>query len=221
MKKSASSESELALHGIPAYIDLDDKRGRVFGTIHLDIPQEGLPEVCYAVFLDPSNAIIVRSAHFDDSSTPPKPKKILCTTDLSSHWRQAPSDHTLVWLAGGRVVQVDRDTFQKIVEAQQGPATLVNEVNHVIRLGIGSFIKSERLADDDVKTQPPPVLKPQESQLSRSDPVDDSKMLSGTMKIDGKDVEVKFKGEDVLQVSHEDSWGAITKDDARVPISIR
>lgn len=207
-------KTDWALHGIPVYIDLDYERGRVFGTIHLDIPQEGLPEVCYAAFLDPSNAIIVRSVNFD-SSTQPKPKQIFCTTDLDPQWRKAPGDHTIVWLSDGVAVQVDRDNFRKVVELQQEPASLVHDVNHVVRLGIGSFVKTEH----GFKEQP---KKMQKSQLGRSDPPNDSGcMISGFMEIDGKEVQVEFEAGSLMSVSHEDSWGVITRDDARVPISIR
>lgn len=208
VKKYVPNE-EWGFHGIPAYIDLDDDRGRIFGTIHLDIPQEELPETCYAVFLDPSNVIIVRSMH-SSHGTPLKPNRILCTTDLSPYFRKAPSDNTIVWLKDGKVVQVTRETFQEIAESQQEPVSLVNEVNEVVRLGVGSFFKAQHL-DNDFKesTHVPPPPK-----------TDPKGWVRGKTKVNGEEVSIPFDPKDVASVAPDQSWGVITKEDARVPISI-
>mgnify|MGYP005988541835 CR=1 FL=1 len=202
-------------HGIPAYIDLDDKRGRVFGTVFPDILQEQLPENCYAVFLDPANAIIVRSRQCSDGELS-APNRILCTTDLSPNFRKSPRDHIIVWLDGDRVIQVDRANYQKIVDSHQGPTTLVAESSHVVRLGVGSFFEDKSL-DNDFETKSIP--NPPKSKPVRPD--GNNATLSGTVRIDGKEKQIAFNPEDVKKVTGDQSWGVITKDDTRVPVSIR
>ncbi|KXX74812.1 hypothetical protein MMYC01_208653 [Madurella mycetomatis] len=48
-------------HGLPVKIDLGDERGVCAGSVHLDYPDEPLPSPCYALFLDPAYAIILKA----------------------------------------------------------------------------------------------------------------------------------------------------------------
>ncbi|OTA97778.1 hypothetical protein M434DRAFT_194620 [Hypoxylon sp. CO27-5] len=48
-------------HGIPVEIDLEDDRGIATGALHLDVPDESISYPCYALFLDPSKALILRT----------------------------------------------------------------------------------------------------------------------------------------------------------------
>lgn len=187
----------------------------MFGTILPDIPQEQLPENCYAVFLDPSNAIIVRSTQCSDGELS-TPNRILCTTDLSPNFRKPPGDHTIVWLDDDQAIQVDRINYQKLVDTYQGPATLVAEINHVVRLGVGSFFDDKSL-DNDFEAKPIP--NPPKSKSVQSD--ESNPTLSGTVKLNGKEEQIAFNPEDVKQITGDQSWGVITKADARVPVSIR
>lgn len=115
-------------------------------------------------------------------------------------------------------MQVDRDTFQKVVEMQEQPASLVAEINEVARVGVGSFIKDDRL-DNDFKE--PPISKAA-TRLNRPDPANDSdNTVWGIRRVNGEEERIGFDPKDVASVGRDQSWGVITKDDARVPISIR
>ena len=48
-------------HGIPVAINFSDERARSIGDLYLDFPDSSLEYPCYAVFLDPANALVVRS----------------------------------------------------------------------------------------------------------------------------------------------------------------
>jgi hypothetical protein len=49
------------MHGIPVEIRFEDDRQVSDGDLYLDFPQEPLQFPCYALFLDPANAIVLRT----------------------------------------------------------------------------------------------------------------------------------------------------------------
>jgi hypothetical protein len=77
-------------------IDLEDERGVCCGEIHADFPDEPLAFPCWAVFLDPAYAIIVRGRMTDYQSVfGPSERgatdKPLTTADVNRSIRQNPA----------------------------------------------------------------------------------------------------------------------------------
>jgi hypothetical protein len=186
------------MHGTPVYIDLDDGRGRILGTVHLDIPQGGLPEPCYAVFLDPANAIIVRSLYAETSAAAPsdKPKRIFCSANVGQAWKKAPSGSKLIWVSPGiapdNILQVSPDEFSRLLKSMPDePVSFVNEMNHVERIGVGTFVDDKMLHND----------------------FEESPAIDGDL--------VHFDPKSVVSVGTGESWGVISLDDVRIPVSIR
>lgn len=180
---------------MPTVIDFGDERGEVHGTVFLDIPGEPLLSPCYALFLDPANAIIIRSKHTRPGSN--EPAAILSTSSLSTSMRKAKPGTRILWLRGGRVVQVDQAQYDGLLSRMEVQSTLVTESNTVVRIGIGQFVKEHKSdAGGDDKGE----------SSSNKDP----KVAASDLNLD-----------DVLHVSGDESWGVVTKEDAWVPVSIR
>lgn len=102
MVKPYRSRRSWRRHGIPITIALDYERGNWHGEVYLDIPEKQIPFPCYALFLDPANAIIVQSKHFEpfkdsqDIRGTQKlvPRNIFCTHDLHPSRRKTPEGGT-------------------------------------------------------------------------------------------------------------------------------
>lgn len=194
-------------HGVPASIDLDDERGECIGSIHLDIPDETLEFPCYAIFIDPANALIIKSKHSESYVDPPsgrtkqRPKPILSTTGLARSMRKPPRGSTILWVGGdpnhpdpslrqSKPVQVTQETLEQVMANFKQQVSLVNESNHVMRIGVGSFFKEHN---------------PEGKPADKYDP-----------KIHGELTPDKLK-----YVGGDDSWGVVTRDDAVIPVQIR
>jgi hypothetical protein len=102
MVKPYRSRRSWRRHGIPITIDLDDERGNWHGEVYLDIPEKQIPFPCYALFLDPANAIIVQ-ANISSRSRIARtsevhrlvPRNIFCTHDLNPNRRKTPEGGTI------------------------------------------------------------------------------------------------------------------------------
>jgi hypothetical protein len=186
-------------HGTPASIDLGDERGKVYGSIFLDLPHEPLPFPCYAVFIDPAHAIIVRSKHMD---TADKPKSILSTSSLPPTFRKAERGTRIIWLRPGvtedSVVQISQENYDNLLAGMSGHVSLVSEINQVVRIGVGIFVKEHSPGSNKSGDEKPINAEEYEKKV-------------------GKELQLS----DVLHVSGDESWGIVTRDDAWVPVSIR
>ncbi|KAL4889851.1 heterokaryon incompatibility protein-domain-containing protein [Aspergillus ambiguus] len=202
-------------HGVPATIDLEDERGKWNMAIYFDFPGEPIQFPCYALFLDKGNAIIVRSKQLecyrdDRGNIHPErmvPKPIFCTGDLIPKMRKTPEGSTIVWLPSDkgsedpigrhRAVQITDETYFKLQHEIGGGHSLVNETNHVVRIGVGTL-----------------VARSGRSWTGEEREVDDCDI--------GEAVDYDPKVHDLrdMQIVTGDSWGCITEADARVPVTI-
>jgi len=204
---------EWTRHGIPVSIDLGDERGTCVGAVHCDFADESLEFPCYALFLDPENALIIRSQdrepYKDDQGNMHEdrlvPKRILCTTkvttNISRRMLRTPRESFIVWLRTGRpggtgdIVHLSAEEFEKLREqsgAKEGWETsFIDKSQYVVRVGIGAFAKGWKALDDEGVD---------ESGSGRSyDP-----------KVDGK----------LLYKEGQQSWGVVTKQDVKIPVAI-
>ncbi|KAI5853654.1 HET-domain-containing protein [Durotheca rogersii] len=163
-------------HGIPVEIDLEDERGISVGALHLDVPGEEIPYPCFALFLDPAKALILRAKELepkqnDDGTTDPQtlvPKPILTTSDVNRNIARSPHMKNL--------------TFQALFDA--------------VRIGVAVFVKGS--ADNRNK----PETEDKEPELW-----DEAK--HGKLTLDK-----------LTHISGDGSWGPVTKDDAKVWVTI-
>ncbi|KAI1375783.1 HET-domain-containing protein [Hypoxylon crocopeplum] len=111
-------------HGIPVEIDLEDNRGISTGALHLDLPDEPVSYPCYALFLDPSKALILRTKELEpkrnkdgiEDSNNLVSKPVLTTSDVNRNIAQNP--------------KMKGFTFQALFE--------------VVRIGVGVFVKATK-----------------------------------------------------------------------------
>ena len=147
-------------HGIPITIDMGDERGSWHGEVYLDIPKEQIPFPCYALFLDLANAIIVQSKHLepfkDNQNTMPTQnlaaRKIFCTQDLHPSKRNTAEGSAIIWINKDQksvAVQVSDDTYRQVLKRHGGNNSLVNEVNHVTRIGISTLVRRSNAKTED------------------------------------------------------------------------
>ena len=195
-------------------IDLGDERGTCVGAVHCDLEDEPLEFPCYALFLDPANALIIKSQHRepckDDKDNAHEdrlvPKRILCTTDLGTRKSRTPQESVIVWLrtdrpgVSGDIVQISTDEFERLARqsgAMEGwENSFIDKSQYVIRIGIGVFVKGGG--------------KPDDNGAGKGD---------STRSYDPK-VHGKLKLEDVLHVEGDQSWGVVTKHDTKIPVAI-
>lgn len=211
MVKPYRSRRSWRRHGIPITIDLDDERGSWYGEVYLDIRKEQIPFLCYALFLDPANAIIVQSKHLESSKVGQDtrstqklvPRNILCTQDLHPNMRRTPEGGTIIWINRDQrslAVQISDDTYRQLLETH-GNNSLVNEVNHVTRIGIGTLVrKSQAKAEEEEEEEIDSDINPP----LRWDPA----------------IHGELDPKNVMQVGGDESLGPITKEDAKVPVTI-
>ncbi|KAI1413044.1 HET-domain-containing protein [Hypoxylon sp. FL1857] len=111
-------------HGIPVEIDLEDDRGISTGALHLDVPDESISYPCYALFLDPSKALILRTKDLepkinDDGTEDPNTlvsKPIPTCKDINFNVAKNP--------------EVKGYTFKALFD--------------VVRIGVGVFVKAAK-----------------------------------------------------------------------------
>ncbi|KAI1469236.1 HET-domain-containing protein [Daldinia caldariorum] len=109
-------------HKIPVEIDLEDGRGISAGSLHLDVPEESILYPCYALFLDPSKALILRTQDLEakrskDGTEDPDaalvPKPVLTTSDVNRSIVEHPEMKTFMFQAMYPVVRVGVGVFIK------------------------------------------------------------------------------------------------------------
>ncbi|KAI8966273.1 HET-domain-containing protein [Daldinia sp. FL1419] len=108
-------------HGIPVEIDLEDDRGISAGSLHLDVAEESISYPCYALFLDPSKALILRTKELepkrnDDGTEDPDvlvSKPVLSTPDVNRNIADRPEMKNFVFQAIWQVVRIGVGVFIK------------------------------------------------------------------------------------------------------------
>ncbi|KAI0850272.1 HET-domain-containing protein [Daldinia vernicosa] len=108
-------------HGIPVEIDLEDDRGISAGSLHLDVPEESISYPCYALFLDPSKALILRTNELEakrneDGTNDPDTlvsKPVLTTPDVNRNIAEYSETKNLVFQALYQVVRIGVGVFVK------------------------------------------------------------------------------------------------------------
>lgn len=102
-------------------IDLEDDRGISAGSLHLDVPEESISYPCYALFLDPSKALILR------------------TNELEAKRNEDGTKYqnTLV----SKPVLTTPDVNRNIAEHAETKTFVFQTMHQVVRIGVGVFIK--------------------------------------------------------------------------------
>jgi hypothetical protein len=166
------------------------------------MPHESLPFPCYAMFIDPAHAIIIRSKHMDAAN---KPKSILSTSKLSPTFRKAHRDSRIIWIRAGVTegdyLQISQEDYDNLLAGISGHVSLVSEINQVVRIGVGIFVKDDLLGSDMNSREKPRIWRSVEEYE--------------------KEKGEKFQPSEILNVTGDESWGIVTRDDAWVPVSIR
>ncbi|KAK4248959.1 putative heterokaryon incompatibility protein [Corynascus novoguineensis] len=202
-------------HGVPVKINLGDERGCCVGSVRLDYPDEPLHFPCYALFLDPAHAIILKAKNVElgldadgrEDLTQLMPKTILTSEDVRRNFRQDYSGHEYkVWIQGDDETDPDSKK-RKLVEVHISAETdrqlreywretqkpLVHKaLSNAVRIGIGEFVKER--AD----VNPPGVGS------ANNDPT----------------LQDEQKAEKIEHVKGDQSWGPITNEDPKVRITI-
>lgn len=111
-------------HGIPVEIDLEDDRGISIGALHLDVPDEPISYPCYALFLDPSKALILRTKELE-----PKLDE-----------RGVEDPNTLV----SKEVLTTIDVNRNVAENPDMKAFAFQAIFEVVRIGVGIFVKAAK-----------------------------------------------------------------------------
>lgn len=114
-------------------IDLEDDRGMSAGSLHLDVPEESISYPCYALFLDPSKALILRTNELEakrneDGTKDPNTlvsKPVLTAPDVNHNIAEHPETKTFVFQAMYQVVRIGVGVFIK--EPTKNKEQLENE----------------------------------------------------------------------------------------------
>lgn len=138
-----------------------------------------------------------------------KPKPILSTSSLPPSMRKPQRGSRILWLKGGNHIQISQEEYDQFRSQMLGgvEASLVSESNHVVRIGVGEFVKHHGSING-----------PGTSSGTVTGGDDKS---SGSLADYEKEIGRKVELKDLLHVSGDESWGVVTKDDAWVPVSIR
>jgi hypothetical protein len=116
-------------------IEFSDEREFCEGVVHLDIPDEHLPSPCWAFFLDPSHAIIVKSGG----------RRTAANEKLKDIPREEFS----------KGIPATEDIKQNVTQVPGLQDTLFNNVT---RIGVGEFIKVfGKRRGMEVDIDPPPI----------------------------------------------------------------
>lgn len=117
-------------HRVPVSINFKDDRGKSTGALHLDFPNDPLQFPCYALFLDPANALIIRSKEFEPFQDDPGkgyPEKPVPKSVLSTE-----------------VVQQNIEKYPQLKGAY-----VFKALSDVIRIGVAAFVINHRKSDED------------------------------------------------------------------------
>lgn len=126
--------SSFIKHGVPVHINLGDERGKSIGTAYPDSgKKDALQYPCYAAFLDPANAILVRSTG--------RVSKVIAATST-------PSEDT-IRNHGGELLN-----SALLCETAKKEASLLKDriskpLFNVERVGFAEFVRSSGVCDDD------------------------------------------------------------------------
>lgn len=202
-------------HGIPVKIDLGDERGVCAGSIHPDMPDTPLEFPCYALFLDPAKALIIRGKDLEPARgkngepDPSKliPKAIMTTEDINRNYAEPPKGDQWVWLKGDenspdpearkpREVLVPEEENRKLWNwRKEKMKNMVHQaVNEAVRIGLGDFVKSK--VEDLEKERVRIAYDPKEHG------------------------DVQNLAQNTLQVAGRQSWGPVTGDDPKVWVKV-
>lgn len=126
--------SSFVKHGVPVHIDLGDERSKSIGTAYPDSGKnDTLQYPCYAAFLDPANAILLRSIG--------RVSKVIAATS-------PPSEETL---RTHRSELLNSALLREM--AQEEPSLLKDRISKplfdVERVGFAEFVRSSGPRDDD------------------------------------------------------------------------
>ncbi|KAH8774785.1 heterokaryon incompatibility protein-domain-containing protein [Diaporthe sp. PMI_573] len=201
-------------HGIPVKIDLGDERGVCAGAVYLDMPDEPLQFPCYALFVDPGKALIIKGkelqpyldANGKDDPNRLVPKGILSTEDVNRYYREPPKGETTVGVKGDenstdperrkpRQVTISEENNRELWEywKDRRKTRVHKATNDAVRIGMGEFVRT-RIEDLEREKQEP-------------------------VKYDTA-VQADLKLEDVLHVEGDGSWGPVTDDDQKVLVTV-
>ncbi|KAI1814779.1 HET-domain-containing protein [Poronia punctata] len=197
-------------HGIPVAVDFADGRGVSIGAVHLDMPDEPLQFPCYALFLDPANALIIRAKDFEPyrnekgEEDPRKlvPKKIMTTADVNQVIREIPKGPQTIWLPGDRTSKdpakraprslvIPEAEYRALRGMAQGRSLLYKSINDAVRIGVGQFVKNYG-GDKDEQEEP------RQYDRERDGPLEDI----------------------ALRVHSDESWGPVTRNDPIVWVTV-
>jgi hypothetical protein len=139
-------------HGIPVEIVLDDERGTCTGAVHLDFPDEPLQFPCYALFLDPGNAFIIRGkelhAYQDEKGNDHLEKLVLkgimTSEDINRNWRETPKGEVTIEVRAIGPVIISEDENRKLQQHLKGRSMVHKALNDAVRVGVGEFCEKIR-----------------------------------------------------------------------------
>ena len=127
------------------------------------MPDEALQFPCYALFLDPANALIIKGKDVEPyrdgkgNEDPQRlmPKKILTTEDINRSNREMPKGDITIWLPGDRMSKdpakrtpqplvIPEDEYRELLKIGKatGRSLLHKSINDAVRIGIGQFEKN-------------------------------------------------------------------------------
>ncbi|GAP92189.1 putative heterokaryon incompatibility protein [Rosellinia necatrix] len=208
--KSHNSPEPWDRHGIPVAIEFADHRGVCTGEVYLDMPGEPLQFPCYALFLDPANALIIKGKdtepYRDDAGNEDQqrlvPKNILTTEDINRSDQEMPKGDTTIWLKGDKTsedpvvrasqpVVISEETHRKLREywKVKGQSLYHKPAHAAVRIGVGRFVKRH---GHSAAKEPRPY----------------NAELDGPL------------GDNVLRVGGDESWGPVTRNDPIVSVTI-
>ncbi|KAI0122348.1 hypothetical protein F4814DRAFT_458022 [Daldinia grandis] len=111
-------------HSFPVEIDLEDGRGISAGSLHLDVPEEPISYPCYALFLGPPKALILRSNKLEARRNEDGTKE----------------PNTLV----SKSVLTTLDVNRNITEHLETKDFVFQALRQGVRIGVGVFLKEPR-----------------------------------------------------------------------------
>jgi hypothetical protein len=175
------------------------------------MPDEVLQFPCYALFLDPANALIIKGKDvgpyrdIKGNEDPQRlvPKAIMTTKDINQSNREIPKGDVTVWIPGNKTSKnpVERAPRPLVIDEEvrrelrkHGDAmdrSLIHKsINDAVRIGVGEFVKN--YGDGGVK----------ESRVYNRE-------LEGPLTLDK-----------ILNVGGDESWGPVTRNDPIVWVTI-
>jgi hypothetical protein len=178
------------------------------------MPDEALQFPCYALFLDPAKALIIKSKDLEpvrdengnEDQSKLIPQHIFTTEDINQYYREPPKGKQKVWIKGNknspypkarkrREVTVSEEENYKIWEywREKRREMAHQAINDAVRIGLGEFVK---------KTI-------EELDKERLEPMEYDPAVHGDLKLE--DIEHTIGGQ---------SWGPVTRDDPKVWVKL-